>query len=205
MTTISKQKEGSFLTTKTIAKCAILGAIAAILMLIEFPLPIAPSFYKFDFSEVAVLMGGFALGPLAAVLIEGVKVLLNFLFNGTITMGVGELANFIIGCAFAVPASIIYQKNKTKKGALIGMVVGTLVMTVVGIVLNYFVLIPAYVALAGFPLDAIISMGAAIFSSIDSTFKLVILCVTPFNLIKGAIISLITLLLYKHISPLLHK
>jgi riboflavin transporter FmnP len=187
------------------AKIAILSAIAFVLMLFEFPLPVAPSFYKLDFSEVAVMIGGFALGPIPAVAIEGMKVILNLLFNGTITMGVGEFANFAIGCAMAVPAAAIYHRNKTRKSALIGMLVGTLVMTVTGVVLNYLVLIPAYVSLAHFPMDAIIGMGQAIFPFIKNTFDLVIACVTPFNLIKGVLVSLITILLYKHVSPLLHK
>ena len=204
MTTTSNTKTTVF-SVKTIAKVAILAAIAEILMLIEFPLPIAPSFYKMDFSEVAVLIAGFALGPVEAVMVEGVKILLNFLFTGSSTMGVGELANFIIGCAFAVPASIIYRKNKSKKNAIIGMFVGTLCMTVAGVLLNWLVLIPAYVALAGFPMEAILGMGQAIHSSINSVLSLVLLCVTPFNLIKGGLVSLITMLLYKHISPLLHR
>ncbi len=205
--TVSTTKTNSkpLLSVKNIAKIAILGAIAAILMLIEFPLPFAPSFYKFDFSEVAVLIGGFAMGPAAGALIEAVKIILNFLFNGTITMGVGELANFLIGCALVVPASMIYKRNKSRKSALIGMVVGTLCMTLVGVVLNYFVLIPAYVALAGFPMEAIIGMGAAINSHINSVLTLVLICVTPFNLVKGIVVSAITFVLYKHVSVLLHR
>ena len=203
--TTQATKKSSVFETKTMAKIAILSAIAFVLMLFEFPVPVAPSFYKLDFSEVAVMIGGFALGPIPAVAIEGMKVILNLLFNGTITMGVGEFANFAIGCAMAVPAAAIYHRNKTRKSALIGMLVGTLVMTVTGVVLNYLVLIPAYVSLAHFPMDAIIGMGQAIFPFIKNTFDLVIACVTPFNLIKGVLVSLITILLYKHVSPLLHK
>ena len=116
------------LTTRNIAKIAILSAIAFILMLIEFPLPFAPSFYKMDFSEVAVLMGGFAMGPWAAVVIEALKIVLHLLFKGTITMGVGELANFLIGCALCMPAAWIYKKHKSRSSAIKGMAVGTLCM-----------------------------------------------------------------------------
>lgn len=199
---VSKRK---VLTTANIAKIAILSAIAYVLMLIEFPLPFAPSFYKFDFSEVAVLLGGFAMGPAAGVIIEAVKVLLNLLFNGTVTMGIGELANFLIGCSLVVPASLIYKKHKTKKNALIGMIVGTLVMTIVGVLLNWIVLIPAFIKIAGYPEDAIIGMGQAIFPFIHNIFTLVIACVTPFNLFKGVVVSLITTILYKHVSPILHR
>ena len=102
----------------TIAKISILSALATILMLFEFPLPIAPPFYEMDFSEVVVLIGGFAMGPWAAVCIEGLKVLLNLILNGTITAGVGELGNFLVGCSFILPAVFIYQKKKSKKNAL---------------------------------------------------------------------------------------
>jgi riboflavin transporter FmnP len=192
-------------TTRNIAKIAILSAIAFVLMLIEFPLPFAPSFYKLDFSEVAVLLGGFAMGPLSAVAIEAVKILLELLFRGTITMGVGELANFLIGCALCVPASIIYKKNKTRKSAMKGMAVGTLCMIVAGVILNIFVLIPAYVAIANFPLEGIIGMGAQIFPAIHDVVSLALICVVPFNLLKGVAVSVITAVLYKHVSPLLHK
>lgn len=202
---MSLKNESSVFTTKTMAKIAILGAVATVLMLFEFPLPVAPSFYEFDFSEVAVLIGAFALGPAAAVAIEAVKIALNFLFNGTITMGVGELANFLIGCAFVVPAGLIYKKNRTKNGALQGMAVGTLCMAAAGVILNYFVLLPAYVAIAHFPLEMIIAAGAEIFPFIQNTFQFVLACVTPFNLIKGLIVSVVTLLLYKHVSPILKK
>ena len=203
--TAVKNANTSVFTTKTMAKIAILGAISFILMLIEFPLPVAPSFYKFDFSEVAVLIGAFALGPAAAVMIETIKVILNLLFNGTITMGVGEFANFLIGCALVVPAGIMYQNNKTKKGAMISMAIGTLCMVVAGVILNYFVLLPAFVSIAHFPLDMILSAGQAIFPFIQNTFQFVLACVTPFNLIKGVVISIVTALLYKHVSPLLKR
>ncbi|MDO4415063.1 MAG: ECF transporter S component [Erysipelotrichaceae bacterium] len=205
MTAISRNATNTLFTTKNMAKIAILSAVSAVLMLLEFPLPIAPSFYKMDFSEVGVLIGGFALGPTAAIVIEALKILIKFLLKGSFTMGVGELSNFIIGCAMCVPAAMIYKKEKTRKNALIGLCVGTVCMTVIGVVMNYFVAIPAYVAIAHYPLDVIISMGAAIFPFIKNTFQLVIACVTPFNLIKGVLVSIVTCLLYKHVSPLLKR
>ncbi len=197
-------KKTSVLSVQGIARIGILSAVAFVLMMFEFPLPIAPSFYKLDFSEVAVMMGGFAMGPAAAAVIEGIKIVLNLIFTGSITMGVGELANFLIGCALSVPAAIIYQKNKSKKTAIKGMVIGTLCMTLAGVVLNYLILLPAYVRLAHFPMEAILAAGQEIFPFISNSFIFVLACVTPFNLIKGILVSLITLLLYKHISPLLH-
>ena len=196
--------ETKILNTRAIAKAAVLGAVAFVLMLLEFPLPVAPTFYKMDFSEAAVLMGGFALGPAYAVIIEALKVALNLIFQGTITMGVGEMANFLIGISFTVPAAYMYSKNKTLKTAIKGMVIGTLCMMAAGVLLNYFVLLPAYVALAHFPMEAIIGAGQAIFPFIQNKFTFVMACVTPFNLIKGILVSVVTRLLYKRLSPVLH-
>lgn len=186
-------------------KIALLAAISTLLMLFEFPLPFAPSFYELDFSEVAVLIGGFALGPLAGVLIELLKVLLNLLINGSMTAGIGELANFIIGCSFVLPAALLYKHKKGLKSAIIAMAVGTASITVVGSLMNLFVLLPAYSALGIMPMDAIIKAGSAINGSITSIWTFVLLATAPFNLLKGVLVSLITGLLYKHISPILHK
>lgn len=191
-------------TVRNMTKIAILTAISAIIMLFEFPLPFAPSFYELDLSEAVILMGGFAMGPLAAAIMELLKNLLNLLLNGTITAGVGELANFAMGCALVVPASLIYKYKKSFKGAVIGLLVGILSLVVVGCVLNYFVMIPAYVALAHFPLEAILQMGADANSRVNSLATLVIFAVAPFNLVKGVLCSLINLLLYKRLSKILH-
>ena len=194
------------LNAQTIAKVAILGALAFIVMLFEFPIPfIAPSFYKLDLSEVIVLIGGFALGPIAAIIIEALKNILNIIFTGSSTAYVGEVANFIVGCCFVVPASVIYLKNKTRNSAILGMAVGTICLVIAGALMNTFVLIPLYSKLFNLPIEVILGMGQAIFPSIKSVFSFVLYCVCPFNLIKGVIVSLITFFLYKRVSPLLHK
>lgn len=198
------EKKNRF-TTQTLAKIAILGALAFVLMLLEFPLPIAPSFYKLDFSEVIVLIGGFALGPLEAVVIEALKNILNIIFTGSSTAYVGELANFIVGSCFVVPAAIIYHRNKSIKSALIGSIVGTICMIVAGALMNGLVLIPMYSKLFNLPLETIIGMGAAIVPAINNVFTFVLYCVCPFNLVKGIIVSALTFILYKRVSPLLHK
>ena len=191
---------------KTLAKIAIMAAIAVVIMLVSFPLPsIAPSFYKLDFSEVAVLIGSFALGPVAGIAIEALKILLNLVFNGTNTAFIGEFANFLMGCALVVPAGVIYQKNRTRKGAITGIVAGIICMVIAGDLLNYFLLIPAYVSIAHFPLEAIIAAGTKIFPFINSTLSLVLVCVTLFNLVKGVLVGTITALVYKRVSPLLKK
>lgn len=199
-------KTRKFFNIKTMSKVSILAAIATILMMFDFPLPfIAPPFYKLDFSDVAALVGGFALGPVAGIAIEGLKNFLNVLFTGSSTAYVGELSNFITGCAFVVPACLIYHKKKTAKQALLGLVVGVLVMTFVGTLSNYFIMLPAYSFFYQLPLDTIIKMGSAIFPMITDTFTFVLFCTIPFNLIKGIVISTFVFALYKHISPLLKR
>ena len=188
---------------RNMVQIGMLAAVATVLMLFEFPLWFAPSFYQLDFSEVAVLIGAFSMGPAAGVVIEALKILLNFLINGTITAGVGELANYIIGCGLIVPAALIYKRHKTKKNAVLGMAVGTVAMTVVGSLINYFVLLPVYSAALPLPMDALIGMGTKINPAIDGLWTFVLFAVAPFNLLKGVLVSLLTLLLYKHISPLL--
>ncbi len=184
---------------------AMLGAVATVLMLFEIPLGFAPSFYEIDLSEVAVLIGAFAMGPVAAAVIELIKVLLNFVLNGTVTAGVGELANFVIGCGLVVPAGIIYRKNKSRKGALIGMLSGILVMTILGSALNAYVLLPAYSKAFQMPMEALIGMGTAVNPAITDLNTFILFAVAPFNLLKGFVVSAVTLLLYKKISPIMKK
>lgn len=193
------------LTPRGIAKIAILAAVSFILMMFEFPLPFAPSFYKLDFSEVGVLLGGFAIGPAAAAAIEGLKIVLNLLFTGTTTAYVGEFANFVIGCSFAVTASLIYRHHKTRKNALIGMTVGTVTMALVGALVNALVLLPMYSVLYGMSMDTIIGMGSALIPAIHDIWTFVMFAVVPFNLVKGILVSVFVTILYKHVSPLLHS
>lgn len=201
---MTNKKTESRMKVRTITQIGMLAAIATVLMLFEIPLPFAPSFYEIDFSEVPVLVGCFAMGPAAGALIELVKILLNFLINGTVTAGVGELANFIIGCALCVPAGIIYRRNRTKKGAIIGMVTGTVFMTVIGCFLNAYLLLPAYARAFEMPIDALVSMGSAVNAQITDLLTFVAFAVAPFNLLKGVLASLIVLLIYKKISPIFH-
>lgn len=203
---VKQAEKTNLLSSRTIAKIAILGAAAFVLMMFEFPLPfLAPPFYKMDFSEVAVLVGGFAMGPSAAVVIEGLKIILNLLFQGTSTMFVGELANFLIGCAMVVPAAAVYKRNKSRGTAMKGLIIGCLCMAAAGLVMNYFVLLPAYGFFFHMSTEAIVGAGQAIFPFIKSKLGFVVVCVVPFNLLKGLIVSAVTMLVYKHLSPLLHR
>ena len=188
-------------TTKNLVLMAMFSALAAVLMLWEFPIPfIAPNFYEIDLSEIPILVGSFIMGPVLGVIMEAIKIILKLLIKGTSTAYVGDFANFCIGVCLVVPASIIYQKHKTKKNAFIGMLVGTLFMAVAGVVLNYFVMIPFYVKAFGMPLEAIIGAGAKIQPLVTNKLSFTIVCVAPFNIVKGIIVSLVTALIYKHIS-----
>ena len=198
------------LTTRKIAVIGVLSAISAVLMLFEIPVPFAPPFYKIDFSELPALIGTFAYGPVAGILIELCKILLKLLMKGTTTAFVGDLANFAIGCSFLLPASVIYLLKKTRKNAVAGCALGTLVMTVVGTAFNavyqirvFVYLLPKFAQLYGMPLDAIIGMGTAINPAIHNITSFVIMAVAPLNLLKGVSVSVMTLLVYKKLSPVL--
>ena len=176
--------------TKKIVKIAALGAISFVLyFILEFPLLPGAPFLKFDFSDIAALIGSFAMGPVAGIIIEFLKNILHLMLKANEGSPVGELANFIVGCALIIPAAIIYKKNKTRKGALIGMLVGIVSIAVFAALFNYFVFIPLYA-------PALLESGAASF---------IMSIIVPFNIIKGAIVCVVTFILYKYISPLLHK
>ena len=172
-----------------------------VLHVLDFPLIfLAPEFYKLDFSEVPVLLGGFFLGPSAAVAIEGVKILLKLLVKGTSTAFVGDFANFFVGCCFVLPATVWYHTHKDKQGAVVGLVLGTLVMTVLGTAFNAVYLLPKFSVLYGIPMDVLIGMGTAVHKSVSGVFSFVALCVAPLNLVKGSVVSVLTLLLYKRVA-----
>lgn len=196
-------------TTKTKRLCiiSICSAIAAVLHMLDFPLLfLAPEFYKLDFSELPVMLCGFYLGPSAAVACEAVKILLKLLLKGTSTAFVGDFANLVVGCSLVLPAIIIYHTKKTRSSALWGLIAGTAVLTIFGSAFNAVYLLPKFSALYGLPLDAIISMGSKINGNIRNLSSFVLLAVAPLNLIKGTVISVLTLLLYKKVArPLFGK
>ena len=193
-------KQNHLLSVRNVTVMAMFGALAAVLMIFEVPLPfIAPSFYGMDISEVPVLVGTVALGPVAGVVMELVKLILK----PTSTGFVGEFANFCVGCSLALPAGFIYRLNKTKKGAVIGMAAGTVIMTIVAVILNAVVMLPFYSHFM--PLDTIIAAGAAINPAISNVWTFVILAVGPFNILKGVIVSLLTALVYKRVSVIIHS
>jgi riboflavin transporter FmnP len=200
----SKQKTNTF-NAKGIAQIGVLSAIATVLMLFEIPLWFTPGFYKIDLSDIPILIGSFAIGPLAGVIMELIKNLLNLLLNGTTTGGIGEFANFLFGCSLVVPSAIIYKLGKTRKHAIVGLSVGTVCFIVVGCLMNAFVILPVYAKVFHMPMAALIAMGSAINPAIKDLTTFILFAVAPFNLLKGIIVSVVTLLVYKKVSPILHK
>ena len=190
---------------KTIAKVGVLSAIAIILMIFKIPLWFAPGFYKIDLSELPVLIGGFALGPVAGIMIELIKISINFVIDGTTTAGIGELSNFLIGCSIVVPSSLIYKYKKNFKWATMALVIGVISMTIIGSLINYYIMLPFYSNTGMMSMEAIINAGNALNKSIVDLKTFVLYATTPFNLLKGIIVSVVTLLLYKRISKILHK
>lgn len=192
-------------STRKVAMIGMFSAIAVVLMLFEFPLPFAPGFYELDFSELPILIGTFAFGPAAGVMMEFVKILLKLFIKGTSTAFVGDLANFAVGCSFILPASAVYAFCKNKKGAIVACVVGTLTMTVFGTAFNAVYLLPAFSKLYGMPLESVLEMGVKVNPLVKdgSIVSFVAACVAPLNLIKGTVSSVITLLIYKPLSPII--
>ena len=197
-----KIRKNKLSSAKSVSFIAMFSAIAAILMYIEFPLPFAPPFYQIDLSEIPVLICTFYLGPVSGVVCEFLKILLKLFLKGTSTAFVGDFANFAVGCTLVLPASIIYHHKKTLKSAILGLVTGTLVMTVFGSLFNAVYLLPKFADLYGMPLEAIVGMGTEVNAKITDVSSLVLWAVVPFNILKGIIVSLVTLLLYKRVKRL---
>ncbi|MBE5802866.1 MAG: ECF transporter S component [Clostridiales bacterium] len=185
-------------TTRDLATMAILSAIAAILFMIEIPIFPAVPFYKLDFSNLPVLLGAFAMGPVQGVLILGLKSLLGLLH--TTSGGVGELADFLVGCAMVVPAGLIYHKKKSRGGALFAMLVGTLCAIIAAILANYFILFPAF----GITEEALVGMGSKLIPAVKDMWTFVLYVTALFNLIKFVAISVVGYIIYKPLSPILH-
>jgi len=185
----------------------ICAAIATVLHMLDFPLLfLAPGFYKLDFSELPVLLCGFFLGPTATVACEGIKIVLKLLLKGTTTAFVGDFANFFVGCSLVLPATIFYHLHKSKHSAIIGLVIGSICITVFGSAFNAIYLLPKFAQLYELPLDSIIAMGAEINGNIHNVSTFVFFCVAPLNLLKAAMVSVLTMLLYKRVArPLFGK
>ncbi len=195
--------------THRLAVAAMLAAIAAVLQFIEISIPIMPSFVKLDLSDLPALLGAYALGPFWGVLIQLVKNLLHLPFGSSV--GVGELCNFLLGSIFVLTAGLFYHRNKTRKTAVLGASIGALCMAIASLPLNYYIVYPAYVTILNFPEEAIIAAYEAILGSVAHipTANPLLNCLLIFNvtftLAKGLLNVIICQLIYKPLSPLLHK
>ena len=186
------------MSTHNLATMAILAAIAAVLFMLEIVVFPAVPFYKLDFSNLPVLLGAFAMGPFEGVLILAIKAILGLLH--TTSGGVGELADFIVGTAMVVPAGLIYHRNKSRMGALTGMLVGTICAVLAAILANYFIMFPAF----GITEEALVGMGSKMFAGVTNTWTFVFYITALFNLLKFVAISIVGYLIYKPLSPILH-
>ena len=178
-------------------RVAILAAAASILFLIEIPIV---AFYKLDLSNIPVLLGAFSMGPVPGLVILALKSAIGLLHSSS--AGVGELADFVMGAALVLPAALIYHRNKSRKTAIIGMAVGTLCMVVAGVLMNKWVMLPFYMGAFHMDMDAILKYANV--AGVDSEWKLLLMITGPFNLLKGAVLSAVTALIYKPLSPILH-
>lgn len=195
----------SKISVRTLAKISMLSVMAFILMFFDFRVPFAPSFMKVDISDLPSLIGGFALGPVPGILIVFLKNLLNIIFESSDTAYVGELSNFIVGSVFVSTAAMIYRNKKTFKRAIIALIVGVFAMTIFATGSNYFVVFPLYARVFGLPIEQMVSMGSAVNGLVTDYKTLMIFAVMPFNLLKGLIVSFVTLLIYKRVSPILKR
>lgn len=204
MTEMTNSK-GSW-SVNTLVKISIFTAMSGLLMVIfKFPLPFAPAFMTVDFGDVPALISGFALGPLAGITTVVLKNLVNLFLTGTTTAYVGELSNIIVGSTFVGVSSLIYQRNRTKKGAIIGLVVGILFMTFLATLSNYYVIFPLYAKMFKMPLDGFVKHVPAMNKFVNSFFDVMLFAVVPFNIVKGMFNSMATLAIYKYISKLIKK
>lgn len=193
------------MNTRTLVKSSVLSVLAFLIMYFEMPLWFVPPFLKIDFSDIPALIGAFSLGPISGVVIELIKNILNLAIEGTTTGGVGELANFFVGSVFVFTAGIIYQKKKSFKMAILGMIAGTIAMTISATLVNYYFLIPFYAKLFGVSVEQYVEMGAQVNKLVSDYKTFILYGITPFNILKGIIVSLVTIPLYKRVSPILHK
>jgi riboflavin transporter FmnP len=190
---------------KEIALIGVLGGLAGVLMLFRTPLPFMPPFMDFDLSSLPEMIGGFALGPIPAVFIILVKILVKLVLVGTNSMFTGELSNIILSMSYVLPSVFIYHRNKNKKTAQIGMLSGTIIVSLAAVLTNLLIIIPFYVSLYGMTMDQIIAMCSSVNPYVTNTFMMALLGIIPFNAIKFGTVSIVTLLLYKKISPLLKQ
>lgn len=187
------------ISAQYLTRIAVLTALASILFMIEIPVV---AFYKLDLSNLPVLLGAFSMGPAAGTAILFLKSLIGMMHSTS--MYVGELADFLMGAAMVLPAALIYRRKKSRKSALIGMVSGTVIMVIAAVLVNWKIMIPFYMTAYGMPMEAVVGMATAAVPFVDTQWELLLYVTAPFNLLKGVVLSFLTYVMYKRLSPLLH-
>ena len=198
-------RDDARMRVKKIAFIGLMGAVSAVLMLFRFPLPFMPPFLSFDFSGRMAMLGGFMFGPVAAVCIIIVKIMLQLVMQGSFSLGTGELQNLILSCAYVLPALIIYHRSKSKKMAVAGMAVSSVFVAVVAVFTNLYLIIPFYVKLFGMSMDDIIAMCSTVNPAIKNAVTMALFGILPFNLIKYGVTSLVTFIIYKRLSKVIKE
>lgn len=203
----NRPKDTSVPTTTTrLTLAAMFGALAAILMLFELPILFTLPFIKLDFSDIPVILGAYMLGPLWGAVIAFVKIALNFVLNGTTTVGIGELANLLFTLAYVLPAGIIYRFKRTKKGAVLSLIAGTLIASVSAVILDWFVVFPFYISVSSsLTMDAVIGMASDTNPLVNNAFTMMIFSVFPANLLKYTLASVITFFAYAPLRKLINS
>lgn len=203
-----KEKE-PFFSAKTVAKIGIFTALSCVLYLfVNIPLPfLFPGFLKLNISDFPALICGFALGPVSGIIVITIKFLLKLLISGAESMGAGELSDLINGFAFVVVSSLIYKRNKCKKTAILGIILGAVASVITSIFSNRFLIIPYYITVGGMSMDILVKACAIIPNITAENFYLyyILFAVIPFNVLRCLFVGLTTFFTYKHISKLLHK
>lgn len=195
-------KTKKVLTTKNLTMIAMFSAISAVLMVFEIQLPFSPSFVKFDFSDLPVMLGVFLIGPFAGGIIAFMKILLHFLLNGTTSFFVGDLSNLLLTLSFVLPASFIYQQKKTKKTTIQGLLVSIICTSLLAIIFNLFLIFPLYLKVLNLKMVDLINMIHVVNPLVKDVFTMIVFSLLPFNLFKYSIVSMITMLSYKKLSIL---
>ena len=194
---MTAKSKGTLFSVGVMTRIAILAAAASILFLIEIPIV---AFYKLDLSNIPVLLGAFSMGPVPGLVILAIKSAIGLLHSSS--AGVGELADFVMGAAMVIPAAMIYHQKKSRKNAIIGMAVGTVCMVVAGVLMNKWVMLPFYMGAYHMDMEKILAYANV--AGVDTEWKLLLMITGPFNLLKGVVLSIVTALIYKPLSPILH-
>lgn len=197
---LSTGRSRTKLNTKQMALCGLMGGLCTVLMMFRFPLPFMPPFMDFDFAGLVEIIGGFTMGPMAAFAIILVKIILKCLTQGTSSAWTGELSNLILSCTYVLPAVLIYEHRKSKKNAIMGMTVGTILCAAMAVLTNLVIIIPFYASFMGLTMDKIVAMCSAVNPFMDNIWTVALLGIVPFNLIKNGILSVLAFLVYKKLS-----